>query len=150
MNDLEENPLTLIDHNSKTPAILSKSLARQVVFAILYTPQTGFQSLAFILDLLYRGFGDALAPAFRMPGLSPFCGAGLPPYVFPDEAQIAIMCSDKRSPASLLHNARHIDLISLTSHVVERNYPSPRSPVSRNGPNILLRRRLAWHRRVRL
>ncbi|KAH8668263.1 Alpha/Beta hydrolase protein [Tricladium varicosporioides] len=101
MDDIKENPITLIDPNANMPLVVSYSDIRRVIFSTLYAPTTTYPGVAMIMDFIYRGNLDILARIFTlspMLELKPFCGPSPPAYFYPNEAQSAIMCSDKRYP----------------------------------------------------
>lgn len=97
MTNVRNNPITLIDPNYKAPVIITYEDLRMLTFTILYSPTSNFQILAMVADLLYRGSYDILEQIFRFGlDITPFCGSPLPEMSYPNEAQNAIMCSDKR------------------------------------------------------
>ncbi|KAG4437872.1 hypothetical protein IFR05_006632 [Cadophora sp. M221] len=98
MDRIKENPVTLIHPISKQPVLITHSHVRLILFSILYAPNSGFMAVAWIFDLLSRGYDDILGQIFPLPEPEPFCAVNLPAEIFPNEAQIAIMCSDKRYP----------------------------------------------------
>lgn len=71
-----------------------------ILFSVLYNPNVGFSAVAWIFDMLSRGEDEILGQIVALPEPEPFCAATLPAELFPNEAQIAIMCSDKRYPVS--------------------------------------------------
>ncbi|PVH79184.1 alpha/beta-hydrolase [Cadophora sp. DSE1049] len=95
---IKENPVTLIHPMSKQPIVITNSHIRMILFSILYNPNVGFSALAWIFDMLSRGDDEILGQIIALPEPEPFCAANLPAELFPNEAQIAIMCSDKRYP----------------------------------------------------
>ena len=103
LENLREEPITSIDKTIGAPIIINHSDIKKIVFSALYSPTASFPSIAFLLDLLYRGqkeiVGQALGPpiAFHR---RPTCGLPGPYWAYPEEAQRAIMCSDKRHPVS--------------------------------------------------
>lgn len=97
MTKVKENPITLIDPNFKAPVIITYEDLRMLTFTILYSPTSTFHILAMVADLLYRGSYDILEQIFKFRlDIQPFCGSPLPAMSYPNEAQNAIMCSDKR------------------------------------------------------
>ncbi|CAG8973623.1 hypothetical protein HYALB_00002188 [Hymenoscyphus albidus] len=97
MISIKDEPITLIDPNSKVPLIITNEDFRSLMFVILYSPTANFHILAMVADLLYRGLYDILEQIFKVSlDLQPFCGAAPPAMSYPNEAQLAIMCSDKR------------------------------------------------------
>ncbi|KAG4417337.1 hypothetical protein IFR04_009552 [Cadophora malorum] len=95
---IKENPVTLIHPMSKQPFIITNSHIRMILFSVLYNPNVGFSAVAWIFDMLSRGEDEILGQIVALPEPEPFCAATLPAELFPNEAQIAIMCSDKRYP----------------------------------------------------
>ncbi|KAI6708490.1 hypothetical protein JHW43_008986 [Diplocarpon mali] len=95
---IERTPVTTVHPVSKQPVIITLSQLRMILFGVLYSPNVGFMGVASIFDQLDRGNDDVLAQIFPLPEPEPFCAANIPAEVFPNEAQIAIMCSDKRYP----------------------------------------------------
>lgn len=98
---LKDNPITGIGP-TKTPVIVSHSDVRMLLFASLYAPMI-FPIIATLFDLVEKGLGELLAQFWVLPGLydlKPLCTLHLPAWVYPTEAQVAIMCSDKRYPVS--------------------------------------------------
>jgi hypothetical protein len=100
LEGVRDHPLTLINHATKSPIIVTESVLKQFMFAFLYAPIATFPLAAIIVDILYRGQGEMLGEIFIMPEVERVCGPQPPAYTFPDEAQPAIMCSDKRHPVS--------------------------------------------------
>lgn len=73
---------------------------KMIFFGGLYFPILAFPAIAQILDMIHRGQGELLLSMLDQPfEFKPFCSA----QYFPPggDAQIAIMCSDKRYPVSL-------------------------------------------------
>lgn len=98
MDRIKENPVTLIHPISKQPVMITHSHIRLILFSILYFPNAGFPAVAWVFDLLSQGNDDILGQIFPLPEAEPFCAANIPAEIFPNEAQVAIMCSDKRYP----------------------------------------------------
>jgi hypothetical protein len=101
MDSLKRNPLTGVNVVKNTPAMVTYSDLKRLLFMSLYSPQLVFPAVAFIIDLIHRGQGDTLLSLLDQPfEFKPFCSA----MYFPPggDAQNAIMCSDKRYPVSLL------------------------------------------------
>ncbi len=97
---IKEHPVTSIHPISKQPVVITLSQVRLILFSVLYSPNLGFTAVAWIMDQLIRGNDDILGQIFPIPEPEPFCAANAPAEAFPSEAQIAIMCSDKRYPVS--------------------------------------------------
>lgn len=100
---LEKNPITLIDQYSRTPVIVTINDIRSFLFVTLYSPQQLFPLVAILADYLMREDYTLLGGMSAIPPLQLFCGSILPPYVYPNEAPPAIMCSDKRYPVRPVH-----------------------------------------------
>lgn len=102
MTEIKEHPLTLISPWKKIPYVITHSMLRQIMFSIMYFPNTGFPLAALIANFLYYGHGEILGEIYYLPELGALCGPQPPAYAFLNEAQPAIMCSDKRYPVSSL------------------------------------------------
>lgn len=98
MADIKEHPLTLVSQWKKIPYVITHSVLRQIMFSIMYFPNIGFPVAALIANFLYYGHGEVLGETPYLPELEALCGPQPPAYAFPNEAQPAIMCSDKRYP----------------------------------------------------
>ncbi|PBP18219.1 proteinase [Diplocarpon rosae] len=95
---IKRHPITTVHPVSKQPIVITLSQVRMILFGILYSPNVGFTGVASVFDQLDRGNDDVLAQLFPLSEPEPFCAANIPAEIFPNEAQIAIMCSDKRYP----------------------------------------------------
>ncbi|KAL2075426.1 hypothetical protein VTL71DRAFT_369 [Oculimacula yallundae] len=95
---IKDHPVTMIHPQSQQPLVISLSQIRMILFSTLYAPNSGFTLVAWIFDRLSRGDDEVLAQIFRLQEPEQFCTADLPAEMFLNEAQIAIMCSDKRYP----------------------------------------------------
>lgn len=95
---LKEQPITLVAQLSMTPEVLTYSDIKTALFSTLYSPSLSFPAIAELADVLFRGqeqlIGNALAELDR----DSVCQAPLPARAYPNEAQLGIMCSDKRYP----------------------------------------------------
>jgi len=103
LDGLKDNPITSINAITKAPAVVNLSDIRFLLFATLYSPTASFGLVAFLFDMLHRGLRDEVAQLLGVPPAyhrEPFCAAPLPSWMYPTEAQPAIMCSDKRYPVS--------------------------------------------------
>lgn len=102
MDRIREHPVTLVHPISRQPIVVTHSHLKMVLFSTLYSPTAIFGAVAMIFDQLSRGQDELLAMIFGvlMPELEPACAANVPAEFFPDEAQSAIMCSDKRYTVS--------------------------------------------------
>jgi hypothetical protein len=101
--DLKENPIPIIDPESKLPFIVTYSDVKFLFFVSLYGPTQSFNAVSQFLDLLDRGLHSFLSTLFRWPSqheLKAFCGPPPPPQYYQTEAQAAIICSDKRYTVS--------------------------------------------------
>jgi pimeloyl-ACP methyl ester carboxylesterase len=101
LDDLKDNPILLTDPTSKTPVIITYSDIRRICFSILYAPTYGFYSLAIIMDFILKGELQWIAQIFSIAfpfEIFPVCGEPGPAWMYPNEAQSSIMCSDKRYP----------------------------------------------------
>jgi hypothetical protein len=116
--NLKENPISLIDSESKLPLIISYTDIKLLLFLTLYAPTATFDVVSQILDLLDRGLHSILSTIFVWPPiyeLPSFCGPPPSPQYYATEAQTAIICSDKRYNVSLGR------LISSTSEAFHTN-----------------------------
>ncbi|RDW94622.1 hypothetical protein BP5796_00385 [Coleophoma crateriformis] len=99
MSNLKENPISLIDPATKALSMLHYDNIRMLLFTSIYFPSQTFPILANILDILHRGDESEIQATFRVGSLdSIVCGPQAPASYYPGDAQIAIMCSDKRYP----------------------------------------------------
>ncbi|KAM3075462.1 hypothetical protein ACMFMG_007609 [Clarireedia jacksonii] len=100
MEDLQENPLPLVLRDSKTPALLTVSAFKLQVFQSAYAPMNQFPLLALALDILDRKLGEILEYTPTPPSydLKPVCEHAGPQRNYPNDAQRAILCGDKRYP----------------------------------------------------
>jgi hypothetical protein len=74
-----------------------------ILFSTLYGPTAAFPLVAFLVNFIYIGLGEQIAQALSLPyayDLKTTCGTPLPSWMYPNDAQNAIMCSDKRHPVS--------------------------------------------------
>lgn len=101
---IRKDPLSFVDKWSSFPGVIYESDLRMLLFGSLYSPALTFPTIAVIFDQMYRGDFTWVKQIFSgapRGGLATLCGPPvLPPEAFPDEAQGAIMCSDKRYPVS--------------------------------------------------
>ena len=96
---LRRQPISWVDERSRMPLTITYSDLRKILFGTLYSPTLAFPMVATIINLLYEGYDDIIKQIFGYPGnfdAQPFCSNALPRTLYPDEAQISIMCSDKR------------------------------------------------------
>ncbi|KAL3423755.1 hypothetical protein PVAG01_05502 [Phlyctema vagabunda] len=96
---IQENPVIVIDPFEKAPVILHYEQLKAAVFSAIYFPSSTFPPLATLLDMVYRNDEKALQMGMRAPTLGTLpCGSKAPTWLYPGDAQMAIMCSDKRYP----------------------------------------------------
>lgn len=102
LENLKANPIIFSDPNTKTPIIVTYSDIRRLFFSIIYSPTYGFPFMAGIMDHILQGNNyQIFAMIFAIPTLFefyPVCEKARPAWQYPNEAQSAIMCSDKRYP----------------------------------------------------
>ena len=102
LTNIKDNPISWIDPVAKMPVSISYSELRMIMFSGLYSPTAAFPMFASILNLLHEGYFDVLKQLFgygqNFDGCT-YCGKNFPSLALPKEAQIAIMCSDKRYKA---------------------------------------------------
>lgn len=101
IDNLKENPILLTDPSSKTPVIITYSDIKRLFFSVLYAPTYGFPGIAFIMDFILKDQLQWIAQVFSISfpfEIYPVCGEPRPAWMYPNEAQPAIMCSDKRYP----------------------------------------------------
>ncbi|XMA15370.1 hypothetical protein WAI453_008161 [Rhynchosporium graminicola] len=98
MDRIMENPITIIHPWSKQPVVITDSYVRGIMFSVLYAPNAGFNFVAWIFDELSRGKDDVLGQIVPIQEPEQLCTANLTAEILPNEAHIAIMCSDKRYP----------------------------------------------------
>lgn len=102
LESVKTNPITIVEDKTKSPVIVTYSDFRMLMFAVLYGPTAGFPAIAYFANLLYLGqreaIGQLLASSVVLYDLGPICDSSLPTWSYPTEAQVAIMCSDKRYP----------------------------------------------------
>lgn len=101
VNKLKESPLSIADSRSKTPVVVTYSDIRRQIFPILYSPTYGFFFLGMFLDFLEKENWEFIAMLYSLPfvfEIWPICKPPLRAWMYPNEANLAIMCSDKRYP----------------------------------------------------
>jgi len=80
-----------------------------MLFSALYRPTVGFPPIAYLFDLIYRREYETIGQILGAPiafHRKPTCGLPGPYWAYPEEAQRAIMCSDKRYPVSQLNSIK--------------------------------------------
>ncbi|ESZ96084.1 hypothetical protein SBOR_3561 [Sclerotinia borealis F-4128] len=100
MKTIKENPISLVMKDTQIPSILTYSDIKFIIFTTLYGPMQGFRSVAALLDVLERNLGDwiefePIPPSYD---LKPVCAHSQPRWSYPDDAQRAILCGDKKYP----------------------------------------------------
>jgi hypothetical protein len=107
------NPISSFDPITKTPVVIHYNDIRPLLFGSLYFPVLIWKPIAMIMDLFYRGYGEIIGPALVIyPDLKPVCAPPLPIWQYPDEAQQAVMCSDKKYPVCHVASIHHRLLIT--------------------------------------
>ena len=89
LNDIRENPITIIDSVTKTPVIITYSDIRAIIFTALYSPISDFLSVAMIVDLIEKGNVESIAHMFSLTfgnELRSICATPLPEWRYPNEA----------------------------------------------------------------
>jgi hypothetical protein len=103
LHDIEKNPIMAIEPSTNSPIIISISDIRLILFSTLYAPTGTFPIVASFINLVYEGQGELLGQLFGaalVHDLKSTCEPQLPAFLSPSDAQLAIMCSDKRYPVS--------------------------------------------------
>ena len=103
LETLQTNPIIFSDPVYKSPVIVTYGDIRSLAFVILYSPTIGFDTLAMIIDMIIQKNYQLLAALWAIPipfsmFPDPVCEQPRPAWMYPNEAQPAIMCSDKRYP----------------------------------------------------
>lgn len=135
LTGLKESPITVIDPQTSSPAIIHYDYIKTLLFGAAYSPTMSFPLVAVFMDVLYRRNEEAIRQTIRVPSLAPqACGPAMPVWMYPGDAQAAIMCSDKRYPVSRLSITTKLrDLLTRRSsmqvfkHSKEFSKPSPRA-----------------------
>jgi pimeloyl-ACP methyl ester carboxylesterase len=116
---LRKNPIKGVNPQSLTPAVLTHYLLKSVTFQLFYSPIATFPAMAQILDMLHRGDETTLLSIF-MTGNAVnqdlFCSNQIFSGYEGRDAQLAIMCSDKRYPVSHIINTHTSRREMLTTH----------------------------------
>ena len=101
---IRKDPIILADESTRLPEVIYESDIRGILFSSLYHPMSTFPMIATMFNQLDRGnneFVKFFLAVFNFgTDLPSLCGPSPPPEAFPDEALLAIMCSDKRYPVS--------------------------------------------------
>ncbi|APA08232.1 hypothetical protein sscle_03g030020 [Sclerotinia sclerotiorum 1980 UF-70] len=100
IENLKENPISLVLKDTQTPFLMTYSDVKLLIFGALYAPIQGFASVAQLLDNLERSLGDwfEFTPTPLSYDLKPVCEHAQPRWSYPNDAQRAILCSDKKYP----------------------------------------------------
>ncbi|KAK5659122.1 hypothetical protein OQA88_1212 [Cercophora sp. LCS_1] len=100
LEGLEASPATFTHPEYFFPVVLRPLDIRAIVFRVLYAPVAGFPLLAGVLNSVYEGRYEQLSGLVQDLALTcQLPGGGYIPGM--DDAQRAIMCSDKRRPMNL-------------------------------------------------
>ena len=104
LENLKKNPVIGISPYSNVPLVFQYSTLKSFIFGGLYSPMQTFDFFAKILDAVYTNNTKKLLemipvfyPMYPSSGLR-FPTAAAPPQSFGLDAQLAIMCTDKRYP----------------------------------------------------
>ncbi|TVY25767.1 Tripeptidyl aminopeptidase [Lachnellula hyalina] len=99
---IRKEPIVLVNDLTKLPQVIYESDIRSLLFSTLYSPTLFSPITATIFDRLDSGDYDALKRLLGgftpEPDLPSFCNPPPSPQYLTDEANFAIMCSDKRYP----------------------------------------------------
>jgi pimeloyl-ACP methyl ester carboxylesterase len=120
MDNLKSNPIKGVNPNTLTPVILTHDLMKMIIFQILYSPIAAFPIMAELLDMQYRRDEKTLLSIFMIGNginLSVFCSNQITYGYEGRDAQLAIMCSDKRYPVSYNLPSISISTIQLTTYL---------------------------------
>lgn len=96
VTNIKEHPLSVVNPRTKIPFVITHGLIRLILFAALYAPNTMFPVVATIADWLENNNIEYLREIVTTPQMPLACNTQAPAYSFTNEAQAAIMCSDKR------------------------------------------------------
>ncbi|EJT80511.1 hypothetical protein GGTG_00507 [Gaeumannomyces tritici R3-111a-1] len=94
MARLEEDPIIVIPNQVRMPMLLRASDLKTAVFGMLYFPVATFPTLSLLLFIIESGLD--LSQLVVPPNLAPVCSATYAPVPYPEDSQLAIMCSDRR------------------------------------------------------
>lgn len=113
MEHLKENPITGVNPSTLTPIVLKYDMLRMFMFSFFYSPVVTFPLLALILDMCYRRDEKALLSMFMNGnGIDAdiFCSNQIITGYEGRDAQLAIMCSDKRYPVRYISSSISISI----------------------------------------
>lgn len=97
---LKAQPLSFIGPYSNTPITFTYDDFKLVAFGSLYDPvHSGFKVLAYVLDAIASGNHDLIEAFYFIPPRETFCQP-IPESILAAEAQLSILCGDKRYPVS--------------------------------------------------
>lgn len=120
---LREQPFNGVSPYYNVPFTLTASSLKIFMFGALYAPMFGFPGMAMILDAFYRN--DEQAILYILPVIYPsykqFCDKSKP-FSWPSQdAQLAIMCTDKRYPLNetIPNLQKRFHSIAATSHYAD-------------------------------
>ncbi|KAL8392788.1 hypothetical protein RB595_002824 [Gaeumannomyces hyphopodioides] len=94
MARLEDDPIIVIPDQVRMPVLLRASDLKTAVFGMLYSPVATFPTLSLLLFIIESGLD--LSRLVVPPNLAPVCSATYVPVQYPEDSQLAIMCSDRR------------------------------------------------------
>ncbi|KAF8866925.1 alpha/beta-hydrolase [Acephala macrosclerotiorum] len=95
---IKATPLTFSSQRSNVPVVIRHSDLKKLLFGTLYSPTAVWMLIASIFNELAEGHDEILENLVYLPELALVCGSLLPYWLYPSDAQNAIMCSDKRYP----------------------------------------------------
>ncbi|KAM0144039.1 hypothetical protein ACHAO1_000318 [Botrytis cinerea] len=100
MEKLKKNPISVVLKDSLTPSLVTYSEVKYQIFQMLYAPLYGFRVLAPLLDALERNLEDffEFIPTPPSYDLETVCKHSQPKWIYFNDAQRVIFCSDKKYP----------------------------------------------------
>lgn len=99
---LKEEPLTFISSYTDNPMMLKYEDIKQIAFSALYDPNHfGFYMLARIINAIVEGDMEIISGIIGEPSRELF-QEKWPEWVYPSDAQLGILCGDKRYLVSFL------------------------------------------------
>lgn len=99
--NLRAQPLTFIGPYNHYPYIFTINELKMIFFSTLYAPNRLFELMALIIDAIIREDYYLLEAMFPLFPREALCDP-LAESLYPGDAQISIVCGDKRYPVSLL------------------------------------------------
>jgi len=151
---LKKNPIKGVNPQSLTPTVFTHDFLKIFIFQLIYSPIMTFPIMAQILDMLHRGDEATLLSIFASGNAANqdiFCSNQIFSGYEGRDAQLAIMCSDKRYPVSHLLPPHISSKMLAYTPIAQRIDSQPASALRQNGATVLLRRRLDDpHDRLRL